>query len=98
MKLWVDDLRVPPDGWVWVMTIGAAIRKLRTGTVTELALDHDLGGRREGRRVAQWVERKAAAGQLKRLSWRVLSDNGPGRAEITMALTNADRYWDGLEP
>lgn len=57
MKLWVDDLRIPPvpsegeEPWVVVKTIGAAIRHLRTGTVTDLALDHDLGGRREGRRV-----------------------------------------------
>jgi len=93
MKLWVDDLRVAPAGWVWVKTIGAAIRHLKTGTVTDLALDHDLGGRREGRRVAQWVERKAAAGLIKPLAWRVLSDNGPGRAEIVAALSNADRYW-----
>jgi hypothetical protein len=94
MRLWVDDLRVAPEGWVWVKTIGAAIRILRTGKVIELALDHDLGGPREGRRVAQYIERKAFRGEIPSLAWRVLSDNGPGREEITAALKNADKYWE----
>jgi hypothetical protein len=43
MKLWLDDERVAPEGWVWVKTTGEAFHYLRTGGVKEISLDHDLG-------------------------------------------------------
>lgn len=43
MKLWHDDTRPAPDGWVWARTNREARRYLRTGEVTEISLDHDLG-------------------------------------------------------
>ena len=46
MKLFLDDVRDPEKyhimGWVWVKTAEDAVRLLRTGEVTEAALDHDL--------------------------------------------------------
>ncbi|MBS9532361.1 hypothetical protein KIH27_02020 [Mycobacterium sp. M1] len=46
MKLFVDDLRDPPDGsWTVARTSSAALEILRSGIpVIELSLDHDLGG------------------------------------------------------
>lgn len=48
MKLWVDDLRPPPDDtWVWSKTSQNAIDTLMLaglGEITEISLDHDLGG------------------------------------------------------
>jgi hypothetical protein len=49
MKLWVDDLREPPgwnDGqWVWAKTSLEAIACIKWGSpITEMSLDHDLGG------------------------------------------------------
>ncbi len=44
MKLWVDDLRTPPDGWAWAKTSAEAIGMLTDHAVTEPSLDHDLGG------------------------------------------------------
>jgi hypothetical protein len=59
MKLWVDDLRTPPDdSWTWVKNPYDAIQELAMskmmsegklggvcsmGLVTHLSLDHDLG-------------------------------------------------------
>ena len=43
MKVYLDDLRTPPDGWVLVQWPEEAIELLETGEVTELSLDHDLG-------------------------------------------------------
>lgn len=44
MKLWVDDLRPPPDDeWQWVTTSTEAIRFLNDTCVSVLSLDHDLG-------------------------------------------------------
>jgi len=41
-RLWVDDLREPPEGWTWTKTVTEAIRILATQDVTEVSLDHDI--------------------------------------------------------
>lgn len=43
MKLWVDDLRPAPPGWVWVKHASEAIDILPKTDVSDIALDHDLG-------------------------------------------------------
>jgi len=43
MKVYLDDERVAPDGWVQVRWKDKAIELLQTGAVTHLSLDHDLG-------------------------------------------------------
>jgi Cyclic-phosphate processing Receiver domain len=68
MKVWLDDRRAPhpdPETWIWVKTPAEAIELLRTGEVTELSLDHDLGlldGEREltGYDVVPWIEEAPA--------------------------------------
>jgi hypothetical protein len=42
IKLWVDDIRVAPTGWVLARTITEAIRMLALLRVTEISLDHDI--------------------------------------------------------
>lgn len=44
MKLWHDDVRPAPDGWVWVKTNAEAQEILLRYVVLECSLDHDLGG------------------------------------------------------
>lgn len=43
MKLWHDDVRPNPEGWVWARTNNEAKRILETESVDEISLDHDLG-------------------------------------------------------
>lgn len=43
IKLWVDDARPTPDGWVGVHSVRDAIRVMRTEEVEFASLDHDLG-------------------------------------------------------
>ena len=43
MRLWVDDERVAPDGWLWAKTAEEAIRLLEENQVEKMSLDHDLG-------------------------------------------------------
>lgn len=43
MRVWHDDVRPAPDGWVWARTNGQAKYLLMTHEVTEISLDHDLG-------------------------------------------------------
>lgn len=42
MKLYVDDLRLAPEGWHCVRTITEAIRILASQEVEEVSLDHDI--------------------------------------------------------
>lgn len=43
LRLWVDDKRPAPTGWVHLKTAAEAIEALARQEVHELALDHDLG-------------------------------------------------------
>jgi len=69
VKVWLDDRRPAPTGWVHVRTPEEAIDLLRGGEVEELSLDHDLGldvGARErtGYDVLLWLEAEVAAGRM----------------------------------
>jgi hypothetical protein len=44
MKLWIDDLRPAPEGWVWAKNSIEALNYLYTKEVEEVSFDHDLGG------------------------------------------------------
>jgi len=61
MKLWLDDVRKPPDNsWHWVRTAEEAISWLADGIVSEASLDHDLGysaSRMSGYDVVCYLER-----------------------------------------
>ena len=58
VKLFLDDERQTPEGWVRVYWPDEAITLLRTGEVTEISLDHDLGDdvRGTGYDVILWIE------------------------------------------
>jgi hypothetical protein len=43
MKIWLDDERHEPVGWVRAKTAPEAIELLETNKVSEISLDHDLG-------------------------------------------------------
>jgi len=43
IRLWHDDIRPAPAGWVWARTNAAAQEILKTGNVVEISMDHDLG-------------------------------------------------------
>lgn len=60
MKLYLDDERIAPDGWVQVRWPDEAIKLLKQGLVTHLSLDHDLGDdqRGTGYDVLLWIEQE----------------------------------------
>lgn len=43
VRLWHDDVRLPPDGWLWARRNEEAIEILTSRQVVECSLDHDLG-------------------------------------------------------
>lgn len=62
MRVWLDDERPAPEGWTRVLWPDEAIILLKTGTVTEISLDHDLGddARGTGYDVVLWLEEQVA--------------------------------------
>jgi hypothetical protein len=63
MKLYLDDERIAPDGWVQVRWPDKTIKLLKGGCVTHLSLDHDLGDdqRGTGYDVLLWIEQEVAS-------------------------------------
>jgi hypothetical protein len=63
MKLWLDDLRPPPDEtWTWCLTVEEAVVKiffqrwLMRPVWTHASLDHDLGPNAlEGVKLLDWM-------------------------------------------
>lgn len=60
MKIWVDDIREPPDGWAWCLTSQQAINWLEVANrgvifIEEMSLDHDLGGDDTTRPIVLWM-------------------------------------------
>lgn len=43
IRLWLDDLTPPPEGWVHVRSVNGAIEILEARPVALASLDHDLG-------------------------------------------------------
>lgn len=57
MRIYMDDERRSPVGWVQTYTVAATIQLLETRNVTHLSLDNDLGeGEPEGYKVLDWLE------------------------------------------
>ncbi len=62
MKIYLDDERNTPEGWVRVYWPEEAIELLKSGKVCEISLDHDLGDdeRGTGYDVVLWIEEQVA--------------------------------------
>jgi len=67
MKVWLDDERPAPDGWVGCRWPEEVIRLLETGRVEMLSLDHDLGeaAGRTGMDVLVWLEEQVWVHQFR---------------------------------
>ncbi len=66
MKVYLDDERPTPDGWRLARWPEDVIALLKTGDVTHISLDHDLGGddRGTGYDVLLWIEQAVATGGI----------------------------------
>jgi len=99
MKLWLDDIRKPPDTtWTWVKTADEAIAELKKGEVAAISFDHDLCHsaskvEKTGYTVACWIEQRAYMCALPKMSWSVHSGNPVGAEKIKRAMESADRLW-----
>lgn len=101
MRVWLDDSRtMPPEFDVHVMSAYDAISLIKTGVVTAVGLDHDLGFEElfgNGHMVADFIEEQAYFNKIPRIDWSIQSNNGPEVARMSVALRRADVYWDKHE-
>lgn len=82
MKVYLDDERTTPEGWVRAYWPNEVISMLTDGKVTEISLDHDLGDDRKGTGydVILWIEKQM-----------VLNDFEPPRLKVHSANISARR-------
>lgn len=64
MKVYLDDEREESQGWTRAYTAQEAVDFLRTGRVTAISLDHDLGDNKNGTGydVICWIEQRVEEG------------------------------------
>jgi hypothetical protein len=61
VRIWVDDIRIPPDNtWVWFKTSKQVINNLIYAKtfnrmIYQMSLDHDLGGNDTTRPIVLWM-------------------------------------------
>jgi hypothetical protein len=68
MKIYLDDERETPPGWTrcyWPEEVIELLKNAQQGEITEISLDHDLGGtdiwdKRTGYDVITWIEEQVA--------------------------------------
>ena len=92
MRVYLDDLRPAPEGWVRVFWPEEAIALLKTGQVTEISLDHDLGSEQcgTGYDVLLWIEEAVVVNgfSFKPPAISVHSANPVARQRMAAAITS----------
>jgi hypothetical protein len=93
VRVWLDDVRPAPAGWVWVCWPDEAIEFLKDGGVVELSLDHDLGDdtRGTGYDVLVWLEEQVALHGFVPPKIAIHSANVVGRERMQRAIESIER-------
>ena len=93
MKLYVDDIRIAPEGWVQAWDAKEAIEQLSTLTVTDLSLDHDLGdpGEDTGYDIMKWIEVRVHHDGFPLPAIKFHTSNPAGRANMQAAYDSIRR-------
>jgi hypothetical protein len=92
VRLWLDDMRPAPPGWLWARSVNEAVELCAEHTITHMSLDHDLGyfasEGGDGSRFTDWL---AEHDKWPERGFRVHSSNPVG---VRSMLATADRYAD----
>ena len=89
MKVYLDDERITPDGWTRTYWPEDTIALLKTGEVTHLSLDHDLGDDKHGTGydVVLWIEEAVVTtGFIPPQEMRVHSANSSARQKMEAGI------------
>lgn len=93
MKIYLDDERPAPEGWVLVRWPKEVIEYLKTGEVTEISLDHDLGDDNVGTGydVILWIEKEIAINGFVPQRIKIHSANTSARMKMELGVRNIQR-------
>ena len=94
MKIYLDDIRLAPTGWIRTYTVDETIQLLMTGGVTHLSLDHDLGiesQTKTGYEVLKWIEEQVILNNFNPPEIVIHSDNPAGIHRMRLAIENIKR-------
>lgn len=88
MKIYLDDERNTPPGWVRCYWPNEVINYLKGGKVTELSLDHDLGDDKKGTGydVLLWIEEQVFLNGFIPPKMMVHSANASARVRMQAAI------------
>lgn len=98
MKIYLDDIRPHPDGWVRTYTASETIELLANNIVSDISLDHDLGDENvincgNGYDVLLYIEEKVANGIITNIpNMQVHSANPPARLRMEMAIKSINKF------
>ena len=97
-KIWMDDKREAPDGWMRTYDAKETIIFLQALEVEEISLDHDLGDKEtkgDGYEVACWIEEKVAFDDsYTPPEIRIHTENPVGRDKIVATKASIERLLD----
>ncbi|WP_028021534.1 cyclic-phosphate processing receiver domain-containing protein [Enterovibrio calviensis] len=90
MKIYLDDERKPPEGWILVRWPKEAIEYLEQGNVECISLDHDLGDDSlgTGYDVILWIEKQVVENGFQPPEMKVHSANVSARVKMTAGIKN----------
>lgn len=91
IKIWLDDLRPAPEGYIWCRSVNQAIQVIRQveGKIELIDCDHDLGDYSgdggDGIKLLDWLAEKGLFYKIK-----IHTMNPVGRMNMERMLK---RYW-----
>lgn len=90
MKVYLDDERTTPIGWVRAYWPEEVIELLKTGKVTDLSLDHDLGNDSigTGYDVILWIEEAVYTNNFIPPIIVIHSSNLSARIKMDLGISN----------
>jgi len=101
MKVYLDDLRTPPSGWILVKTAKAAINLLKTNKVTDISLDHDFGDEKKfgtGYDVIVWIEKQIYTNKKFKIpNIKIHTANISARHKMELGLKSILKYKNNIK-
>ena len=93
MRIYLDDERPTPPGWVRAYWPADVIALLERGGVTDVSLDHDLGddARGTGYDVVLWIEEAVATRGFVSPTLTVHSANAAARVRMEAGIRSIER-------
>ncbi len=102
VKIFLDDTRSTPDGWVRCFTPAEVISLLENESVSCISLDHDLGLVEDGREITgydvlTWIEEQIVLNGFEAPTILIHSDNGPAIDRMRRAVEKIKRLTNSLK-